>query len=160
MSKSLEALKILELILNNHSIMLDANDKRNEYLFAIKQDLECLKEINKTWHQNEPLESVDFKAYQLQILYDYINAKEKEIKELKADIQEEMHNYQEMARMWHDSETKNEHLKNVIRLIKDKQVDFRLLNDCSFNLKKYNDNVADDRELTQEELEVLIDEMV
>ena len=40
---SKEALEIIELALNNHSIMLEVNDKRNEYLNAIKQDLERLE---------------------------------------------------------------------------------------------------------------------
>jgi hypothetical protein len=52
---------------------------------TIKQDLERLEAINNVWHKNEPMESVDFKAYYLQILYDYINVKEKEIKIFKEE---------------------------------------------------------------------------
>lgn len=87
MSKSLEALERLckVKIYQKEASAYDYLGKEiyKEEINTIKQDLERLEEINKVWLQNEPMESVDFKAYQLQILYDYINVKEKENQELK-----------------------------------------------------------------------------
>lgn len=44
---SKEALELLELILNNHSVMLEVDDNRMECLNVIKQDLERLEVLEK-----------------------------------------------------------------------------------------------------------------
>ena len=114
------------------------------------QKLECLEEVNKVWHKNEPLESVDFRPYYLQILYDYINVKEKEIetlknenqiltqnvkdtydssqdiiyelqeeiKKLKLSIDEEIRNYQEMAKLYVKESNEREKLIKFIETLK------------------------------------------
>lgn len=50
---SKEALEIIELILNNHSNMLEVNDKRNECLNVIKQDIERLEKLEIENRNNE-----------------------------------------------------------------------------------------------------------
>lgn len=94
-SKLIEALNKCETQKSYENVRYTlVDDELRDY---IEESLERLEAINKVWHDNEPMESVDFKAYQLQILYDYINAKEKEIKIFKEE---------------------NEKLKKVIEIIK------------------------------------------
>ena len=56
---------------------------------TIKQDLERLEAINKVWHDNEPMESVDINANHLQELYNYIN-KLQQNEKLKKAIKNEI----------------------------------------------------------------------
>lgn len=71
MNESLKALEIVKDILSNHQSMLETKDKRFEYINIIEKDLEGLKEINRVWHDNEPMEAVDINGKHLQDLYDY-----------------------------------------------------------------------------------------
>ena len=122
---SKESLEIIELILNNHSNMLEVNDKRNECLNVIKKDLERLEEINKVWHENEVMESVDINAKHLQELYEYIIYANKQ----------------------------NEKLKKAIEIMRNKKVDVRLL--LLHNLKDYNFLIGNSYQLTKQEYELL-----
>lgn len=46
-SKNLEALEVIECILSNHQIMLEAKDKRFEFINIIKQDLQRKEQLEK-----------------------------------------------------------------------------------------------------------------
>lgn len=72
--KSLEVLKKI----SNHkcyekesSCYDKVKDLYQNELENIEQDLERLEEINKVWHDNEPMESVGINGKHLQDLYDY-----------------------------------------------------------------------------------------
>lgn len=72
MNKTLEALDELSLMINREKhINSEWNKKINDLKQIIKQDIKSLKEINKVWHDNEPMESVDINGKHLQDLYDY-----------------------------------------------------------------------------------------
>lgn len=93
MSKSLETLDLLKNNISDYLDTIQNNEEtisKSEFMFVciyplyelIKKDLELLKEINKVWHDNEPMESVDINGEHLQELYDYINKLVKENQEL------------------------------------------------------------------------------
>ena len=91
---SKEALKKLEYFTNWTS---DENIDKDLYNLwgnvacrTIKQDLERLEEINKVWHKNEVMESVDINAKHLQELYDYISKVNQENEKLKKAIENEI----------------------------------------------------------------------
>lgn len=85
MSKSLEALEVIECILSNHQTMLEAKDKRFEFINTIKQDLERLEELEK---ENEDLKVfVDAYANARDELLIRNEQLEKENLELKDKIQ-------------------------------------------------------------------------
>jgi hypothetical protein len=84
---SKEALELLELILNNHSIMLEVDDNRMECINIIKQDLERLETL------------------------------EKENKELWENIEKYNHTFASLERKKADLNQENEKLKKAISLL-------------------------------------------
>lgn len=100
---------------------------------------ERLEALNEVWHKYEPTESVDINAEHLQELYEYIIYANKENEKLKNEnkilsqnvkdtydssqdiiyeLQEEIKNYQEMAKLYAKESNEREKLKKIIEIIK------------------------------------------
>ena len=144
MSKSLEALEELkDEIIPDYALEYEDDEGYKDWVIElyniIKQDLEHLEEINKVWHDNEPMESVDINGKHLQDLYDYneelfnknleldkkVIELEKENKELETTLLE----YKAQENLYWNTATnnvnlreENDKLKKAIEILKNKML--------------------------------------
>lgn len=113
----------------------------------ILKDLERLEEINKVWHDNEPMESVDINGKHLQELYDF-NSKlinENEVfKEKGKELIKDCYKAIDIAKKY----------KKAIEILKVKRVDIVFFKACG-SLKEYNLYKMPEYKLTQQEYELL-----
>ena len=119
----------------------------------ILKDLERLEEI-KNDNILLKAEIEDLKYIEIANLKHSIDEKNEIIGDLKQDLQEEINNYQDMARLWHESEKENEKLKNgitkEITLLKERMETFWVVDEY--------DDYAVVREIIEELKEVLEDD--
>lgn len=86
------------------------------------QDLERLEALNKVWHDNEPMESVDINANHLQELYNYINKLQQENQILNMSVIDTYDSANDMIfelqEIGSNLKQENEKLKKAIEIIK------------------------------------------